>query len=253
MSGIRCIAATVLALLLLAVASPVRAEMSGDEKREVEKVIRDYLLTNPEILEEAINALRAKREEAAAVEQANAIEENGDLIFGSEHQMVLGNPDGAITLVEFFDYNCGYCKRAVSDMVALLDGNPDLKIVMKEFPILSEGSAEAARVSIAVKDVAPESYLKFHQELFTRPGQANAAKALEVAVDLGLDKAVIETAAASESVTENLQEVHRVATMLGITGTPSYVLGTELVPGAIGFDKLQTKVASVRECGKTLC
>ena len=253
MSGIRCIAATVFALLLLAVASPVRAEMSGDEKREVEKVIRDYLLTNPEILEEAINALRAKREEAAAVEQANAIEENGDLIFGSEHQMVLGNPDGAITLVEFFDYNCGYCKRAVSDMVALLDGNPDLKIVMKEFPILSEGSAEAARVSIAVKDVAPESYLKFHQELFTRPGQANAAKALEVAVDLGLDKAVIETAAASESVTENLQEVHRVATMLGITGTPSYVLGTELVPGAIGFDKLQTKVASVRECGKTLC
>ena len=253
MSGIRCIAATALALLLLAVASPVRAEMSVDEKREVEKVIRDYLLTNPEILEEAINALRAKREEAAAVEQANAIEENGDLIFGSEHQMVLGNPDGAITLVEFFDYNCGYCKRAVSDMVALLDGNPDLKIVMKEFPILSEGSAEAARVSIAVKDVAPESYLKFHQELFTRPGQANAGKALEVAADLGLDKAVIETAAASQSVTENLQEVHRVATMLGITGTPSYVLGTELVPGAIGFDKLQTKVASVRECGKTLC
>ena len=185
--------------------------------------------------------------------QAKAIEENRSLIFDSAHQMVLGNPEGAITLVEFFDYNCGYCKRAVSDMTALIEANPDLRIVMKEFPILSQGSLDAARISIAIKDKAPEAYIKFHQELFGRPGEATKAKALEVARDIGLDAAAIETAAAGQDVTQNLQEVQKLAEKLGISGTPSYVIGAELVPGAAGYDALQQKVAAVRNCGAATC
>jgi protein-disulfide isomerase len=125
------------------------------ERAKIEEIIREYLLANPEVIEEAITALREKREAAERVAQSRTIEEKAELIFNSKNQMVLGNPDGAITLVEFFDYNCGYCKRALSDMNALLETNPDLRIVMKEFPILSEGSLEAARISVAVKDIAP--------------------------------------------------------------------------------------------------
>ena len=124
---------------------------------------------------------------------------------------------------------------------------------MKEFPILSEGSVEAARVSVAVKDQAPERYLDFHQQLLTRPGEATGGKALEIARDLGLDAEALKAAANSPDVTRNLQEVQELAQALGISGTPSYVIGNELVPGAAGFDVLQAKVGAMRECGKTAC
>jgi protein-disulfide isomerase len=243
-----------LAFLPLACAiTPASAETSAAERQEIEQIVRDYLLANPEVIEEAVNALRAKRQAEEAVAQTKAIEENRQNIFDSPHQMVLGNPDGAITLVEFFDYNCGYCRRAVSDMTALIDANPDLRVVMKEFPILSEGSVAAARMSAAVKDVAPDRYLEFHQELFSRPGEATGQKALEIARDLGIDSGALEAAAASDGVTQNLQEVSTLAEQLGISGTPSYVIGTELVPGAAGYDVLQEKVAAMRRCGKTVC
>ncbi len=241
------------ALAMLVCAVPVRAEMTSEQKEEIGEVIREYLLANPEVLEEAITVLRTRREQEAETAQAEAIENSGALIFDSEHQVVLGNPDGAVTLVEFFDYNCGYCKRALSDMTALIDANPDLRVVLKEFPILSEGSMQAARIAIAVKDLAPESYLDFHVELFSRPGQVDAAKALEVVADIGLDASALKDASGSGEVTANIEEVRALAATLGISGTPSYVIGTEMVPGAIGFEALQDKIAAMRECGVTVC
>jgi protein-disulfide isomerase len=235
------------AAALLLAAMPARAEMSDAEKREIGTVIRDYLLANPEVLEDAIEVLQKRRAEEAVTASRQTIEKNSKRIFESEHQMVLGNPDGKITLVEFFDYNCGYCKRAVTDMTALIEANPDLRVVVKEFPILSEGSAEAATISIAVKDIAPERYLEFHQELFARPGPADTAKALEVAKGLGLDPDVLEAASKKPAVMQNIKEVHELASLLGISGTPSYVIGTELVPGAVGYDNLQARVASARK------
>jgi protein-disulfide isomerase len=251
MAPIIRITASVLALTFLA--APSYAEIDAAQKSEIETIIHDYLMANPEVLEEAYKALQDRREAAQAEAHSKAIEESGDLIFNSTNQMVLGNPEGAITLVEFFDYNCGYCRRAVPDMTALLNANPDLRIVIKEFPILSEGSVGAARVSVAVKDLAPDRYLEFHQELFARPGEATAAKALEVAADIGLDAEALKTAAAAAGVTDNIKEVHALATQLGVSGTPSYVIGTEIVPGAIGYDGLQEKVTALRECGATVC
>jgi protein-disulfide isomerase len=234
-------------------AAPVRAETSPEQRQEIEAIVRDYLLANPEVLEEAINVLRARREQEAIAAQSKAIEENRELIFNSANQTVLGNPQGPITLVEFFDYNCGYCRRAVSDMTALIDANPDLRVVMKELPILSEGSVEAARISVAIKNLAPESYLQFHQELFARPGQATEEKALAIAGEIGLDVEALKAAAAGDDVTANLQEVQQLAQLLGISGTPSYVIGAELVPGALGYDLLQEKVTAMRGCGATSC
>jgi protein-disulfide isomerase len=235
-----------LALFFFA-ALPARAEMTPEEKQEVEAVIREYLLANPELLEEAIEVLRTRRDEEAALAQTQAIEESRELIFDSANQGIVGNPEGAVTLVEFFDYNCGYCRHAVDDMNALLSANPDLRMVLKEFPILSEGSVEAARISIAVHTLAPESYLEVHREMFARPGEATEAKALEVAADLELDVEALKTASQADDVTENLHEVQDLANSLGISGTPSYVIGTEMVAGAIGFEGLQQRVLAIRD------
>jgi protein-disulfide isomerase len=255
MSKYLSIAAALAAAILTAVflANPSQAEMDAAQKAEIEKIVRDYILANPEIIDEAGQALQKKRDEQLAAQQSKTIEDKAATIFNSKNQMVLGNPDGPITLVEFFDYNCTYCRRAVSDMTALLQANPDLKMVMKEFPILAEGSVEAARISVAVKELAPDKYLDFHRELFSRPGQASATKALEVASDLGLDTDALKAAANQADVTAGLQEVHQLATDLGISGTPSYVIGKEIVPGAIGFDGLQAMVSSLRQCGATVC
>lgn len=237
-------------LLAWAVASPARAEMKADEKREIERIVRDYILQNPEIVEKALVALEAQRREAAAEEKAGKIAELKDTILNSRHQAVLGNPNGRITLVEFFDYNCGYCKRALNDMLALMESDPDLRVVMKEFPILSDGSIEAARISIAVKDLKPDLYLDYHRELLARGGTANRQKAISIAKELGLDTDALMKAADDSSVTENLQEVQMLAQALGISGTPSYVVGGELVPGAVGFDRLQTMIQSAAaKCG----
>ena len=244
------IAATALALTLTAAPSYAVDET---QKLEIEGIIRDYLLANPEVLEEAFNVLQERKEKAEAEKQAQAIANAGDLIFKSKHQMVLGNPEGAITMVEFFDYNCGYCRRAVADMMALIETNPDLRIVMKEFPILSDGSVQAARISVAIKDLDPAKYLQFHQELFSRPGTADSAKALSVAGDLGLDVEALKTAANTPGVSDNIDEVRKLAELLGISGTPSYIIGKEMVPGALGYDALQKKVEAMRECGEAVC
>ena len=229
-------------LLAWVVSSPARAEMNADGKREIERIVRDYILQNPEIIEKALVALEAQRREAAAAEQAGKITELKDTIINSEHQAVMGNPDGRVTLVEFFDYNCGYCKRAMSDLIALMESNPDLRVVMKEFPILSEGSMEAARISIAVKDLNPDLYKDYHLELLGRGGQANRQKAISIAKELGLDTDALKKAAEEGSVTENIQEVRQIAQALGINGTPAYVVGGEVVSGAVGFDQLQTRI-----------
>lgn len=233
--------------LVLGLAAPTRAEMTEEQKREVERVVRDYIRTNPEIVEKALMALEEQRRQQAAAQQSKAVGELADKIFRSPHQAVIGNPEGKVTLVEFFDYNCAYCKRAMADMQALLKANPDLRMVMKEFPILSQESVDAARLSVAVKDVAPERYLEFHEELLGRPGQADRDKALQVARDLGLDVAALEEAARQPSVDENLLEAQGLARALNISGTPSYVIGGEVVPGAVGFDALQDKVAAARQ------
>ena len=243
----------VLVFVVTVLSAAPAGSQSNDNRAAIEAIVREYLLANPDVIEEALTILQERREREALSAQSQGIQENQQLIFNSPNQMVLGNSVGPISLVEFFDYNCGYCKRAVSDMTALIASNPDLRVVMKEFPILSQGSVEAARISVAVKATAPNRYLEFHEALFARPGEATEDKALEIAGDLGLDTAALKRAASEESVSSNLQEVQDLAAILGISGTPSYVIGNELVEGAAGFDALQQKVTAMRECGQPTC
>ncbi|BDA84501.1 membrane protein [Aureimonas sp. SA4125] len=238
----------------LALASPVPAmALTAGEKTDIEAVVRDYLIRNPEVLLEAMDALQAKRQVQELAEQKEAIALAGPNLFATPAGTVFGNPQGDVTIVEFFDYNCGYCKKAMTDMQALVEADPKLRFVLKEVPVLGPQSMEASQVSLAFRHVAPERYVDFHMKLLGLKGVANADSALTVAEELGVDEAAIRTAMTSPEVEETLKEDARIAELLKITGTPSYVLANEVVPGAIGMEGLAEKIANVRSCGKTAC
>src|ERR1700677_3463106 len=243
------------ALLMLAPAGSVAAdEFTAPQKSEIEQVIKDYIISHPEVLQEAIAELD-KRQAVAETEKAKAaVASNADTIFNSSRQVVLGNAKGDVTLVEFFDYNCGFCKRAMADMLELLKDDPKLKIILKEFPVLGPGSVEAAKVAVAVRmqDKTGKKYLDFHQKLLGGRGQADKARALAVAKEVGMDMKRIDADLASDEVKASLEETLKLAETLGLNGTPSYIVGSDVVVGAVGIDALRSKVAFAR-CGKATC
>jgi protein-disulfide isomerase len=226
------------ATVLLAPAASAQS-FSDDQKQAVEGIIKDYLLKHPEVLQEAMSALEKKQQEADAEKARTTIKDNNATLFNSAHQVVLGNPQGNVTMVEFFDYNCGYCKRAL----------PDIKFVLKEFPVLGEGSVEAAHVAVAVRmqDPTGKKYIEFHQKLLGGRGPADKAHALAAAKDTGFDMARIEKDMNSDEVKATIDENMKLADALGVSGTPSYVVGTELVVGAVGLDSLKEKIAAARK------
>ena len=230
------------------------AEFSAPQKTEIEKIIRDYIVSHPEVLQEAIAELD-KRQAAADTEKAKAaVASNAEALFNSSRQVVLGNPKGDVTLVEFFDYNCALLQARLPDMMELLKDDPKLKVVLKEFPVLGPGSVEAAKVAVAVRmqDKTGKKYLDFHQKLLGGRGQADKARALAVAKEVGMDMARLDKDMASDEVKVSLEESLKLAETLGLNGTPSYIIGSDVVVGAVGLDALRGKVSFAR-CGKTAC
>jgi len=186
--------------------------------------------------------------------QRKAISSNAKLIFESARGPSFGNPQGDVTLVEFFDYNCGYCKRAMTDMLDLMKSDSKLKVVLKEFPVLSQGSVEAAQVAVAVRmqDPGGKKYLDFHQRLLGGRGPADKARAIAAAKEAGLDVARIEKDLASPEVRATIEENFKLAESMGMNGTPSYVIGKQVVIGAVGLEGLKEKIGVAR-CGKATC
>jgi len=245
------------ALLALAIGiAPVASAQSftDAQRGDIESIVRSYLIAHPEVLEEAMGELSKRQAAAEAAKHEASITENAETIFNSPRGVTLGNKDGDVTFVEFFDYNCGYCKRAMADMLDLLKNDPKLKVVLKEFPVLSEGSVEAAKVAVAVRmqDPGGKKYLDFHQKLLGGRGQADKARALAAAKDAGLDMARIEKDMASPEVKATIEENFKLAEEMGMNGTPSYVIGKQVVVGAVGLDGLKEKIGIAR-CGKATC
>lgn len=227
--------------------------------QEMQQIIRDYLASNPEVLQQIIiDTIRKQRPAGAVAERpappgnaakAAAIKENAGRIFSSPHQVTLGNPQGDVTLVEFFDYSCGFCKRALADKLELLRSDTKLKLVLKEFPILGPGSIDAARIGIAVRmqDPGGTRYLEFHKRLLSDRAPPSRERALEVAKDSGLDVGRIEKDAASDEVRETIEESIALARLLGVNGTPSYVVGESVIVGAVGISALKARIEAARE------
>jgi len=243
------IAAAAVAITVLAAAEPAQAQKFTDEQRqEIGTIVRDYLMKNPEVLQEVIGELEKRQAVAEADKHMAAISTHKEALFNSKRQVNLGNPQGDVTLVEFFDYNCGYCKRALADMLELLKSDQKLRFVLKEFPVLGPGSVEAAQVAVAVnmQDRTGKKYLEFHQKLLGGRGQIDKAKALAAAKEVGLDMARIEKDLQSGEVKATLEESVKLAEALGISGTPSYVVGQSVIPGAVCVGALKQQIEAAR-------
>jgi uncharacterized protein len=229
-------------------ASVPPSAFSPAQRGLIEQMAKDYILAHPKVIQDALTALQDRKEADEAKALEATVKEHEAEIYESPHQVVLGNPHGKVTLVEFFDYNCPYCKRALSDTLSLMKEDGDLRIVLKEFPVLGDGSMDAARVAVAVRmqDPTGQKYLDFHEKLLGGQGEANGERALAAARDAGLDVDRLKHDMASPEVKATIDENLKLGETIGITGTPTYVVGSEVVVGAVGLDELTKKIAAAR-------
>ena len=223
------------------------AAMAESDREGAVALVRQALLDNPLILDEAIEALevaRAAQEESLV---AAVISDNADLLFDSHNSSIMGNPDGAITLVEFLDYNCGFCKRAHDDVMRLIAEQDDVRVVVKDFPVLGQGSLEAAQVAVAFRNIGGDMTAFIHAMMSEQNMPADAALARAVALGLGADEAALDLALDSPSIMEPIGEAYALAEQLNIRGTPAFIIGDERLMGAVGFDRLAAAIQAERE------
>ena len=244
----RTISAVLAALALMApVAVPAHAgDGTVPDREAMGEVIRDYLLKNPEVIEEAIGVLRAKRREEERRRAEAAIRENGEALRAHPMSPVSGNPKGDVTMVEFFDYRCGYCKRALPAVTALLKQDANVRVVWKEFPILGPVSVFAARAAMAADRQG--RYYPLHLALMKEP-ELTERKVLEIAGATGLDMERLGRDMEDPAIRAYLDETRALAQEIGITGTPAFVIGGTLVPGVVDADRMKELVADVRAGG----
>jgi protein-disulfide isomerase len=254
-SSLRPVLAIGAALLFAALPPSAQAQdFSKAQRGDIEKIVHDYLIAHPEVLQEAMGELEKRQQAAEAAKHKAAVKEHAQALFNSPDEVVLGNPHGDVNFVEFFDYNCPYCKHAMTDMLTLMKKDPKLRVVLKEFPVLGPGSVAAAKVAIAVRmqDKTGQKYLEFHKKLLGDRGRADGARALAVAKEVGLDMDRLQKDMKSPEVEKTLKQDFGLAEALGLNGTPSYVIGSNVIVGAVGLQGLQENINTAR-CGKASC
>ncbi len=238
------LAALVLLMPLAAAAHPGHG--AKPDRGAVEGIVRDYLLKNPEVIEEAIGVLRARQEEERRKRAEAAIAENGEALHAHPMSPVSGNAGGDVTVVEFFDYRCGFCKRALPAMEALLEEDANVRVVWKEFPILGPVSVSAAHAAMAADRQG--KYYPFHLALMKEP-ELTEAKVLVIAAEAGLDLERLQQDMEDPAIQAYLDETQALAREIGINGTPAFVVGGKLVPGAVDAARMKELVAAARADG----
>lgn len=223
------------------------AEFSPAQKLEVEQILRDYLLQHPELLQDMAKMLEEKQQAAQAEQQSSALIKNGPGIFRSKGDFVAGNPKGDVTIVEFFDYNCGWCKRGFPEVVGLIEKDKQLRFVLKEFPIFGEDSEYAARAALAAHK--QNKYWELHTALFSHEGKVTKEVVDETARKLGLDMDRLGTDMASDETNATIQQNQALAQELAINGTPAFIVGKKVVPGYLPQAELAETISSVRKDG----
>jgi len=237
-----------------ATSSAPQAASTDLDRSQVERIVRDYLLANPEVISEAQAALEVKQQEQQRVANLQVIQDNKAEIFSAATDGIIGNPTGRVTIVEFYDYNCGYCRRAQADMLALTKSNPDLRFVLKEFPILGPDSQKAHVVSQAFVHLMPAKFEEFHNQLIGSKGRATEEAAIRIALSLGADEAKLREEMKNPAISGIFGKTYDLANKLQITGTPSYVIGDEVVFGALGEEALSEKIAAAAAaCTQEAC
>ena len=239
------------ALLSLGLALPAKAldlsQMSDAERQIFREEVRAFLMENPQVIKDAVAVLEEREQAAQAQADLNLVSDNADEIFNDGYSFVGGNPEGDITLVEFLDYRCGFCKRAHGEVAKLLETDGNIRLVVKEFPILGEQSLLASRFAVATKQIAgDEAYGGLHDALMEMNGDVNLRTLKRMATTFGLDADAIEARMNSEEVTDEIRRTRALAQRLSITGTPTFVLEDELVRGFLPYDQMQALIDEKR-------
>ena len=231
----RCLASTiVLSLMMIGLAiAPVKADMDQKDRAEMQQVIEQYIKNNPQVLRDALVALAAR-------EEAERVKAGVMAVRNDAGDPVMGNPDGRLVVYEFSDYNCGYCKRMFASVQQMLAKNDDVRMVIKEFPILSQSSVTAAKAGIAAQKQG--KFAPFHTEMMTYRGQVNDASIMAAAATAGLNLEQLKQDMDSPETTAIISRTRSAAAALNINGTPGLVIGDTVIPGAISIEELQKAI-----------
>ena len=215
-------------------------------KEEVEKIVKGYLTENPEVLEEAMRNLYNKRAKVEAERSAKIIKEKTKELEEDPQSPKAGNINPKVKIVEFFDYNCGYCKHMLPTKKRILEELKDVQIIFKELPILGENSKLCAKAALAVNMIDSNKYFDYHSELLTYAGDKTPQILEDLAKKIGVDIAKYKTALNNPDIEKHLNDNVQLATVVGIRGTPAYVVAGQLVPGAISFEEIKERVEKTK-------
>lgn len=234
-----------LLIAALALPLPAKAEMSADQKKEVEALIKQYILENGDVLIESVNKFQQKQEaEANKAAQVNAVELL-DSLKDDKAVAQAGNPKGDVTVVEFFDYNCGYCKKAFPEVLELLKDDKNVRVVLYDMPILSQDSHEISRWALASRNQG--KYFEYHKLLMLHQGPTNVDTLKKIAKEAGLDANKLEKDKDDPKIEEEIQKHLAMAQKLGIQGTPGFLINEQIFRGYIPYDAMKAAVAEERE------
>jgi protein-disulfide isomerase len=222
-------------------------EMTAKEQADFGDAVRDYLLEHPEVLIEAMDVLKDREAKAAAERDASLLLAKSDEVFANPNDWVGGNPQGDITLVEFMDYRCGYCRKAYDEVNTLVETDGNIRFIVKEYPILGEGSLLSAQFAIAVRLLhGDDAYKAAHDALMTLRGDPTPENLTRLATDLGLDAGPVIAKMASPEVKAVIDANHALGEVMEISGTPTFVLKDVMLRGYVPLDGMQEMVKDAR-------
>lgn len=224
------------------------AEFNDKQKAEIEQIARDYLVQHPELLQDMMQALQQKQAEEQVAKQTSAISKNAKSLFRSEHDFVAGNSTGDVTMVEFFDYNCGYCKKGFPEVLSLIGADKNVRLVLKELPVIGgDNSVYAAKAAIAAKNQG--KYWELHQAMFAFQGHVTPEVVDQLAQDAGVDMAKLKKDMESAATTQVIEANMKLSDQMGISGTPAFVIGDQVVGGYAPMADLASTINDVRKSG----
>ncbi len=229
-------------------AAPVQAQdaLSPGEIEAIEQVIEDYILDNPEVILRAVQRLEERERAQQDSDRRAAVVENRDALYADVNSHVAGNPHGDVTIVEFFDYRCPYCRRSLEAVQTILGEDANVRIVFKEFPVLGPDSLVASRAAIVAQRLDPTKYLAFHSALMSARGVLNKDAVLQIAAEVGLDAERLGAAMDSPEIDAVIEGNYVLAGALGVDGTPTFIIGEVVIPDAIDIDSFRAIIAEVR-------
>jgi protein-disulfide isomerase len=237
------------AVVLLALASAGTAQESPSTAQQEERMgetVRTYLLKHPEIIDEAMQALRERQAAETAAKTAQALKEHRDELLADPTSPVVGDPDGKVTVVEFFDYNCPYCRAAGPMVTELLQRKPDVRIVFKEFPTLAASSRFAAQAALAARRQSPGLYTVFHDRLMKTTGRLDEDAVVQIAREAGVDVDQMRADMGDPVINKSIDGNIELARAIGVTGTPTFIIGDAMLVGAKPLEQMENAIADAR-------